>query len=145
MSDQGITPVVYPTLNGNGYAKDIPTLCDEVFSSLILARHRQSEIYYGNALSWDYIMRQFANEPLQLAEATETLFKDAYSRLFTNVAVSATIEEATDGSTMDRIVLEITATLNNTNFSVGHQIYSLDGTVKKLVRTLNGQENITEL
>lgn len=144
MTDISQIPV-YPTLNGNGYVKDIPTMCDEIFQILLLSRHRQTEIYYNQGLSWDYIIRQYANEPLQLAQATEELFQQAYSRPFTNVKTTCSVEEATDGTTVDRLVLEITATLNNTNFSVGHQIFTLDGAVKKLIRTMNGEENVIEL
>lgn len=74
--------IVYPTLNGNGYARDIGTICDEVFAATIYSRTRYSELYYGKVASLDTLMKDYNNKPELLAEAVEDVHRPLYPRVW---------------------------------------------------------------
>jgi hypothetical protein len=128
---------VYPTLNGNGYARDIGTICDEVFSASLLARHRQSDLYFGNIASLDYLMKEFNNKPQQLADAVADMYTKLFTRVFDSATATCNVEEDPTTNTAT-IVLEITGKHDGMNFSVGHEVETRDGMFVKTIKRLNG-------
>lgn len=135
---------VYPTLNGNGYARDIATLADEAFASTVLSRNRQSEIYHGQIISLDWLMKEYNNQPEKLATEAEAAYKELYSRFFDNATVTASVEGPDEGTNIYTLVLEITGEYNGTRFSVFREIQGKNGAVLTILGALNGQQK-TEL
>lgn len=134
--------IVYPTLNGNGYARDIGTICDEVFAATIYSRTRYSELYYGKVASLDTLMKDYNNKPELLAEAVEKMYTDLFTRVFGdygNAQATCSVEE--DSNTgICTIVLEITGKYNGVNFNVGHEVQSRNGAFVKTIKRTNGDD-----
>ena len=131
--------IAFPTLNGNGYATDIGTVCDEVFAASIFARNRYSEIYFGKVAALDTLMKDFNNKPEQLAAAVESMYKDLFTRIFGKADATCSVEEDT-ATGICTIVLEITGQYNGVNFNVGHEVQSRNGAFVKTIKRTNGDD-----
>lgn len=131
--------IVWPTLNGNGYARDIGTICDEVFAATLLARNRYSALYYGKVASLDFLMKEFNNKPEQLAQAAEEMYKTLFTRVFGRAECKCTVEENT-ATGICTIVLEVTGQYNGVNFNIGHEVQARDGQFVKTIKRTNGDD-----
>lgn len=131
--------IVWPTLNGNGYARDIGTICDEVFSASLLTRRRYSELYQGKVASLEYLMKEFNNQPERLAQAVESMYTDLFTRVFGVAECKCSIEEDT-ATGICTLVLEITGKYNGVNFSVGHEVQARNGAFVKTIKRMNGDD-----
>ena len=131
--------IVFPTLNGNGYASDIGTVCDEVFAASLLSRNRYSALYYGKVASLDRLMKEFNNKPEQLAQEAEKMYQALFTRIFGKADCKCTVEEDTTTG-ICTIVLEITGQYNGVNFNIGHEVQARDGQFVKTIKRTNGDD-----
>lgn len=130
---------VWPTLNGNGYARDIGTICDEAFAATIYARNRYSEVYFGKVAALDTLMKDYNNKPELLAGEVEKMYADLFTRIFGQATATCTVEEDT-ATGICTIVLEITGKYNGVNFNVGREVQSRNGQFVKIINRTNGDE-----
>lgn len=133
---------VWPSMNGNGYITDVPTMADEAFAATLLARTRQSDIYYGNVASLDTLMRQFKNNPDKLAEAATDMYKALFLRLFDDVAVDISVMDPEPGTVNYPLQIGIIITHNATKYDFGFEIKTKNGATVSAVGVINGTRKV---
>lgn len=84
------------TMTRRGYVRDLPTMLDEAFTYTILSRAHQSDIYYGNIVSFDVAMKRFSNEPTKMAEFLTEQYLAYFKRHFESVKGSVIALENPD-------------------------------------------------
>lgn len=133
---------VWPTLNGNAYVTDVPTMADEAFAATLLARRRDSDIYQGSISSLEDLMRRFKNDPDGLARAMTTMYTDLFLRLFDDVTVSITVQDAEPGTINYPLKIGVIITHDATKFDLGYELKTKNGATTAAVGVINGDRKV---
>jgi len=90
-----------PMLSGEGWLQDPTLIMTRLFSHMFLTDHSQSNVYRGNVTSLQYVLSQHGQNPTELTSEVEKAVKLYYSRYFSNVDVSFTLNDgASEGAKM---------------------------------------------
>lgn len=107
-----------PTLTTNGWVRDIVATATRLMDYFLASEYSQTQFYYGEVSSLQYLIQQHGHQPEVLAQRTQQQLNRYFSRYFDRVRVNAEIEE--DSSDPAHYELKIQA-----EFSDGRQMYSL--------------------
>lgn len=130
---------VWPTLNGNGYVRDVPTMIDEAFAASLLGRRRQSKIYRGYISSLDDMMRRYSNDPTALGKNLTEMWKALFERLFDSVEVDVRPDDQPEPGTVNYpLTISIQITHKGVAYDLGYEVKFVNGSTLKVIGTLNG-------
>lgn len=133
---------VWPTLNGNAYVKDVPTMADEAFAATLFARRRDSDIYQGSISSLEDLMRRFKSDPDALAKAATTMYTDLFTRCFDDVTVNITVDAPEPGTINYPLKIGIIITHEGTKFDLGYELKTKNGATTAAVGVINGDRKV---
>lgn len=136
---------VWPSMNGNGYVRDVPTMADEAFAASLLGRTRNSAIYLGSVASFDTAMRRFKSEPEQLAAYLEEMYKGLYTRLFDDAEVEVVVLDPEPNTINYPLNIGIIVTHNGTRYDIGYQLKTRKGAAYAVTGVINGEERTISL
>lgn len=131
---------VWPSMNGNGYIRDVPTMADEAFAATLLARTRNSGIYLGSIASFDTAMRRFKSEPENLAAHLEEMYKALFNRLFDDAQVEVKVLDPEPGTINYPITIGIIVNHKGTSYDIGYQLQTRQGAAYAVAGVINGEE-----
>jgi hypothetical protein len=136
---------VWPSMNGNGYIRDVPTMADEAFAASLLARTRFSGIYRGSIASFDSAMRRYKSEPENLAAHLEEMYNALYNRLFDDAQVEVKVLDPEPGTINYPITIGIIVTHKGTSYDIGYQLQTRQGAAYAVAGVINGEERTIKL
>ena len=129
---------VWPTMNGNGYVKDVPTMIDEAIGATLLARSRFSELYQGSIASFETEMRKNKDNPDELAHGLEEMYKAMFERLFDQVDVQVTVQDPEPNTVNYPINIGILVTHNGVRYDAAFELTTREGAAKAAAGAING-------
>lgn len=129
---------VWPTLNGNGYVKDVPTMIDEAIGATLLARSRFSEIYHDHISSFETEMRKNKDNPDALAQGLEEMYKTMFERLFDQVSVQVNVLDPEPNTVNYPITIGILVTHNGVSYDAAFELTTREGAAKAAAGAING-------
>lgn len=132
----------WPALNGNGYITDVPTMADEAFAATLLARRRDSDLYFGVMSSLEDLMRRFKNEPDSLAAAMTEMYKALFLRCFDDVTVDITVQDPEPGTVNYPLLIGIIITHEGVKYDLGYELKTKSGATTAAVGVINGTRKV---
>lgn len=127
---------VHPSLNGQGYTKNPLVIADEIFAESIYSRESQSDIYNGNIISLDSMVKQWSDDPDQLCAEMRDRYTELFERHFDDVRVTA-VPELPDGVDTFNVVLKIRYTRLGASYDFSRIIENYNGVVKAVLEVIN--------
>lgn len=127
---------VHASLNGQGYTKDPTIIADELFGEAIYSNYSQSDIFYGQIISLDYIIQQYSTDEGGLCTSLESNYTTLFQRHFDNVVVQAKSTDATDGNYFN-VTLKIRYSREGVDYDFARVIQHYNGVVSKISKVLD--------
>lgn len=125
-----------PTLSASGFVTNIGPKADNVVAYFLTSEYSQSDIYYKNITSLNWLVAMYGNVPNEMTSQTRTALERYLARYFEGVQVNVTTEGADAGRYS--LVLDITVTENGKSYSLGREITLVESKVIQIINNLNG-------
>lgn len=129
---------VWPTLNGNGYVRDVPTMIDEAVAATFLARPRFTGIYREHISSFEMEMRKNKSNPDGLRDGLEEMYKALFERLFDQVNVQIEVTDPEPNTVNYPISIAAQIVHNGTTYDAAYELTTRDGAAQKAAGAING-------
>lgn len=104
-----------PSLGARGWIEDPDTLIDQLFANMLASDFSQSQLYYGEITSLQYIVKTSGHDPRKFCEDLQTALEEYVGRYFQFTQAKVTSyfldKELNDGPYGVRI--EVTAVIND--------------------------------
>lgn len=126
----------HPSLNGQGYSTDPYVIADEIFASSIYSRTSQSDLYFGQIISLDEMIKDYSNDPDGLCGALNTNYATLFGRHFTDVRVNST-PELTENEDTFNVTLKIRYSRDGATYDFSRIIENYNGVLKQVLKVLN--------
>lgn len=82
-----------PTLSTNGWVTDIVALATRLMDYFLASEYSQSQFYYGEVSSLQYLIQQHGHDPQMLAQRTQLQLDRYLTRYFEQVRVNVDVDD----------------------------------------------------
>lgn len=133
-----ITPV--PTLSTQGWVTDLSSKIDFLLAHFISSDKEQSNIYKEYVSNLQFIIEQYAGDPLSTADAIARTIQTYLGRYYQNVIAEAQFElvDAKESQTTVKITLALNFTEDGVNYTANRLLTYYNGKFKAITEVNNG-------
>lgn len=134
-----MTDKFIPTMSSIGWVNTLAEVADYEISTFITAEHSQSVLHYGKIPSLQYLLRQYANRPLELEAALRTTLDGIMNTAFPGqVESQVTVEASSSNPSNLTIRLQATITKNGGQHQIGRVVQYENSKIVKIANVVNG-------
>lgn len=133
-----IIPV--PTLSTQGWVKDLSSKIDFLLSHYVSTDQEQSNVYKPHISNLQYLIEQYAGDPLSTADAISRSIQTYLGRYYENVIAEArfSLLNEKESQTTVKITLSLNFTEEGVNYTANRLLTYYNGKFKEITEVNNG-------
>lgn len=122
----------------NGWVSELAKKTDSLLANFFVSEHSQTHIYKGNVTSLPYIVKTYGNDQVTIRTEIDRVLNLLFGRYFDTVFVDVTVEDtSTDGDNRMNIVVDVTVIENETRYSAGRLISTVNSKIMEIMNINN--------